>query len=210
MLADCATMPVREKTQMPIFSNFRTKTLHCRNRKKIGDCHQNRKTTKTDPLVWERRYVIASRIAVLLSRTSVRQPYSDLFIRLVPQLDGYRIGTRGVRQIWETGVLGSRDKTPAWRLGDKVLLGNKVPLEADDLLQLILKQSVSAVADGPRDAACPLKSYQLLHETRLPQTGCVILCGTISGHVELVTAHGECMTGRPSINLDRPSVCELY
>ena len=33
---------------------------------------------------------------------------------------------------------------------------------------------VSAVADGPRNAVCPLKSYQLLHKTQLPQ--CDVAC----------------------------------
>ena len=34
---------------------------------------------------------------------------------------------------------------------------------------------VSTVVDGPRDALCQLKSYQLFRETQLPQTQCAML-----------------------------------
>ena len=40
---------------------------------------------------------------------------------------------------------------------------------------------VSAVADGLHDAVCPLKSYQLLHESQLPQSERVMLRVTING-----------------------------
>ena len=39
----------------------------------------------------------------------------------------------------------------------------------------------SAVADGLRDAVCPLKSCQLLHETQLPQSECVMLHVMMNG-----------------------------
>jgi len=42
---------------------------------------------------------------------------------------------------------------------------------------------VSAVADGPYDAACPLKSYQLLHETQLPQSECTMLHVMMNGQM---------------------------
>ena len=40
---------------------------------------------------------------------------------------------------------------------------------------------VSIVADGPCDAVCSLKSYQLLHETPLPQSECAMLRVTMYG-----------------------------
>ena len=40
---------------------------------------------------------------------------------------------------------------------------------------ILTSMGLSAVADGPRDAGlCTLKSYQLLHETQLPQ--CDVAC----------------------------------
>jgi len=50
-------------------------------------------------------------------------------------------------------------------------------------LSIILQ--VSAVTDGPHDAGlCQLKSYQLLHETQLPQTECAMLCVTMNGRTD--------------------------
>ena len=56
---------------------------------------------------------------------------------------------------------------------------------------------VSAVADGPCDALCPLKSCQLLHETQLPQLECAILHVTMNGQMRRPNKlHGQCMPGR--------------
>ena len=40
---------------------------------------------------------------------------------------------------------------------------------------------VSAVADGPLDALCPLECYQLLYETQLPQSECAMLHVKMNG-----------------------------
>ena len=61
-----------------------------------------------------------------------------------------------------------------------ILLGFKCSLNCTPICRIIplickptCNKLIPAVADGPRDAA--LKSYQLLHETHLPQLECAIL-----------------------------------
>jgi len=72
-----------------------------------------------------------------------------------------------------------------------------------------------------RDALCPLKSYQLLQKTQLPQLECATLCVTMNdGRIGLINCAvsvwqvDERAVGRPSemqsTNCERPSVCERY
>ena len=59
---------------------------------------------------------------------------------------------------------------------------------------------VSTVADGPRDAVCPLKSYQLLRKTQLPQSECAMLHVTMNGRMRRPTKlHGECTARRRTV-----------
>ena len=81
---------------------------------------------------------------------------------------------------------------------------------------------VSAVADRPRDAVCPLESYQLLRQTQLPQPECTTLRVTMNRRMRgpsklravSVWQVDARAARRPSqvrsINLQRPSVNELY
>jgi len=85
-----------------------------------------------------------------------------------------------------------------------------------------INKLVSAVADGPSDALCPLKSYQLLHETQLPQSECAMLRVMMNGRTHRPSKlravsvwQVDAWTARRpskvrSMILERPSVGELY
>jgi len=66
-------------------------------------------------------------------------------------------------------------------------------------------RQVAAVADGPRDAGlCTLKSYQLLRETQLPQTECVMLRVTVNGRTRRPSKLSDkCMA---ALRVDHPGV----
>ena len=68
-------------------------------------------------------------------------------------------------------------------------------------------KQVSAVVDGPRDAGlCTLKSYQLLHETQLPQTECAMLRVTMNGRTRRPSKLSDkCMA---AWRVDHPGACD--
>ena len=84
--------------------------------------------------------------------------------------------------------------------------------------KFLFEKLVSAVTDEPRDAVCPINSYQLFHESQLPQSECAMLRVTINGRTRRPNCvrwvYGRSTCGRPSevrsMNLEHPSVGELY